>query len=203
MLFTPSAVFLWEAPMDQRDKTFAVLGVVAVIISAGPGIAFATGAIGQDDGGGIDYIAIWSIGGTQTDNQQGLNTDIVEFDVNEHNLTEVTVQLTWTDDELISPFGQRDDVLTMTVEGPPGLAMDPQTAAGSTGDVTISFPLATVPIAEDPDLFEEYDYLDATGTWSVTVSVQALGFRDTGNDWTVLFRYSYYEGRLVEAPEAS
>ena len=50
---------------------------------------------------------------------------------------------------------------------------------------------------------DNYDYMDesATGEWSVTVSVLAAGLRDTGNDWSVSFRYTYYSGRLVENPE--
>jgi hypothetical protein len=187
--------------MDQRDRLIAVLGVIVIISSAGVGAAFASGPPddGDDDVG--DLIIVWSTG-SRSSIENGLNTQVFGVDVPEHNITSVTVRLSWTDDEIVSPLGQRDDTLTITVKGPSTLEEPPQTASGTSGELVLTYDLATIPVTTDPRDLEDHDYVNATGEWEITVSVAAAGLRDTGNDWAVTFSYEFYSGDLREAPEA-
>jgi hypothetical protein len=189
--------------MDQRDKMFALLGVFLVVISAAGGLVFATGLVDQDGDDERVYVAEWSEVQGRMSSQPGTNSGGFDFTLSEHNITQVTVALMWVDDELVGPIGRRDDLLTLTVEGPPALEDGVATLADTDGEVTLNFDTMAVPTETDPDLIGDLDYTDATGDWSVTVSVEPRGLRDTGNDWTVVISYSYYVGRLVEAPEGS
>lgn len=189
--------------MDQRDKMFALTGVFVVILSAGGGLAFATGFIGQDEGDDRVYVAEWSEVEGRMTSQPGTNSGVFDFTVSDHNVTQVTVTLTWVDEEFIGVTGRRDDELTLTVDGPPALQDGVATLADTDGEVSLIFDTTPVPSVTDPDLIGDFDFTDATGDWSVTVSVEPRGLRDTGNDWTVVISYSYYVGRLVEAPEES
>jgi hypothetical protein len=203
MLFYAPSVFVGGASMDQRDRMMAMMGAFIVAVSAVLGTVFATGIVGGDDEGPPNLIAAWNMGGTVSSSEVGLNTQVVTFDVMDHNLTELSVRLAWTDDEIFSPLGQRADILTLDVEPPSTLDANSQTVTGSQGDLSVTFDLATIPSETDPKMFEDFDFLDATGEWTVTVSVNPQGFRDTGNDWTATLSYSFYEGQLFEAPEGN
>jgi hypothetical protein len=146
-----------------------------------------------------EYVAEWYTQ-TGTESISGNNDQVLGIDVGEHNLTIVIVRLTWTDDEFFNPIGQRDDTLTIRVEGPSGVGVDDQ-VSGTSGDLELRFDLGDVPT--DPEAGNIEDYLDetATGEWSVTVSVQAAGLRDTGNSWSISLSYTYYTGRLIDNPE--
>ena len=187
--------------MDQRDRLIAVLGIIVIIFSAGVGAAFAIGPPDGDDDDVGDMIIVWSTG-SRSSIENGLNTQVFRVDVPEHNITSVTVRLSWTDDELFNPIGQRDDTLSITVEGPSTLDEPPQSASGTTGELVVTYDLATVPLTTDPRDLPDHDYVNATGEWEITVSVAAAGLRDTGNDWAVTFSYEFYSGALREAPEA-
>ena len=189
--------------MDQRDKMFTLLGVFVVILSAAGGLAFATGLLDQDGDADMVYVAEWSEIQGRMSSQPGTDSGVFEFTISDHNVTQVTVTLTWVDEELVGLTGRRDDQLTLTVDGPPALDDGVATLADTDGEVSLIFDTTPVPAVTDPDLMGDFDYTDATGDWSVTVSVEPRGFRDTGNDWTVVISYSYYVGRLVEAPEES
>jgi hypothetical protein len=185
--------------MTPRDKRYASIGVICLLLSISLGTAFAAGPLEPPGNLLPDYIADW-----YTDNgnraESGLNNQVVTIDVPEHNLTRVTVRLSWTDDEFVGPLGRRDDTLTLQVEGPSTLDQGSQQDSGTTGEILIVFDLETVPTDDDMNNFEDHDYTNATGDWSVTVSVQPAGFRDSGNDWTVTFSYEFYVGRLIENP---
>ena len=184
--------------MRSQDRKVAFVGVFCVLISIGLGAAFAIGPLEAPDNLLPDYIADWYTGSdTRTGN--GLNDQTQSFNVREHNLTRVTVRLSWTDDERVGLLGRRDDTLTMRVEGPSSLG-DSQEVSGTNGELVLVFDLESVPTDDDVANFESYDYTNATGDWSVTVSVSPAGLRDTGNDWTVSFQYSYYVGRLIDNP---
>ncbi len=175
-----------------------MLGALVVVVSILLGSAFALGPNSPLPSPLDDYVTDWfTETGTMSDS--GTNDMVVSFDVREVNVTSVTVTLTWSDDEFLHPLGRRDDTLTLRVEGPGGVVDDQ--VSGTSGDIQLVFDLADLP--SDTDAANIGDYADESGTgeWSVTISVLAAGLRDTGNDWAVSFRYTYYSGRLVENPE--
>jgi hypothetical protein len=184
--------------MTPRDKRMVGIGVVCLLISMS-GIAFATGPLDAPGNLLPDYIADWYTG-SDSDSETGLNDQVVTMDVRDHNLTRVTVRLSWTDDEFVGPIGRRDDTLTLHVEGPSALDQGPQEMTGTSGELLVVFDLESVPTDDDMDHFEDHDYTNATGDWSITVSVQPAGLRDSGNDWTVTFSYEFYVGRLIQNP---
>ena len=185
--------------MEGRDRSVVMVGVVCVLISVSIGTAFALGPSGPLPSPMDEYVAEWYTQ-TGTWTLDGNNDGVFGVDVREHNLTIVTVGLTWEDDEFFNPIGQRDDTLTIRLEGPAGVSVDDQ-VSGTSGDLELRFDLADVPT--DPEAGNIGDYLDenATGEWSVTVSVQAAGLRDTGNSWSISLSYTYYMGRLIDNPE--
>lgn len=185
--------------MEGRDRRVVFGGVLCVLISVSLGTAFALGPGGPLPSPMDEYVAEWYTQ-TGTWSLDGNNDQVVGIDVGEHNLTIVIIRLTWTDDELINPTGRRDDTLTLRVEGPAGVAVDDQ-VSGTSGDLELRFDLGDVPT--DPEAGNIGDYMDetATGEWSVTVSVQAAGLRDTGNSWSISLSYTYYSGRLIDNPE--
>jgi len=177
----------------------AGIGVFCLLISMSLGAAFAAGPL-QPPGNLLpDYIADWYTGSGGS-SETGLNDQVVTMDVRDHNLTRVTVRLSWTDDEFVGPIGRRDDTLTLHVEGPSTLDQGPQEMTGTSGELLVVFDLESVPTDDDMDHFEDHDYTNATGDWSITVSVQPAGLRDSGNDWTVTFSYEFYVGRLIQNP---
>jgi hypothetical protein len=174
-------------------------GFVALVLSILLGTVLAVGPVGPLPSPMDDFITEWytEIGG---DSQAGLNDQVITFDVSDNNLTSVTVHLTWSDDELLNPIGRRDDTLTLRVEGPPGVDVD-DVVSGTSGDLELQFDLANVPT--DPEAGNIGNYMDqnATGEWSITISVAPQGLRDTGNAWSVSISYTYYLGRLIDNPE--
>ncbi len=185
--------------MEGMDRRVVIVGVLCVLVSVSLGAAFALGPGGPLPSPMDEYVAEWYTQ-TGTESISGNNDQVLGIDVGEHNLTIVIVSLTWTDDEFFTPIGQRDDTLTIRVEGPSGVGVDDQ-VSGTSGDLELRFDLADVPT--DPEAGNIGDYLDetATGEWSVTVSVQAAGLRDTGNSWSISLSYTYYTGRLIDNPE--
>lgn len=185
--------------MEGQDRRVVLIGVLCVLVSVSLGTVFALGPLGPVGEPLDEYVADWYTQ-TGTVGRSGTNDQVVDLNVREANMTSLTVRLTWTDDELVSPLGRRDDQLTLRVVGPSGTGVD-ETVSGTTGDLVLEFDLATVPT--DREASHLGDYLDenATGQWSITVSVEARGFRDTGNDWSVSFAYTYYVGRLIDNPE--
>jgi hypothetical protein len=185
--------------MEGKDRRVVFFGVIAVAFSVLLGTVFALGPGGPLPSPIDDFIADWATE-ARTQSASGTNDQVVDFDVPEHNLTQVTVRLTWQDDELVNPIGRRDDTLFLRVVGPPGVDVDDE-VSGTSGDIELRFNLATVPV--DDEAGNMADYLDenATGEWSVTVSVQPAGLRDTGNDWSVSISYTFYTGRLIDNPE--
>ena len=164
------------------------------------GAAFAVGPLEPPGNLLPDFIADWYTSSGSPLSVDGLNDQVVSMDIREHNLTRVTVRLSWTDDEFVGPLGRRDDTLTMHVEGPSTLDVSSQEDSGTSGELLIVFDLETIPTDDDMDHIEDHDYTNATGDWSITVSVLAAGFRDSGNDWTVTFTYEFYVGRLIQNP---
>ena len=193
--FVPDAVVI----MEGRDRRVVMLGVITVIFCVLLGSVFALGPMGPLPSPLDDYVADWSTE-IRTSSQSGTNDQVVDFDVLDNNLTSMIVTLTWSDDEFINPIGRRDDTLTLRVQGPSGVDAEGE-VSGTTGTLELQFDLADVPI--DREAGNLADYLDenATGEWSVTVSVQPAGLRDTGNDWSVSIRYTFYTGRLIDNPE--
>lgn len=185
--------------MTPRDKRITGIGVICLLLSISLGAAFAVGPLETPGNLLPDYIADWYTG-SGTRGEDGLNDQVVTMDIREHNLTRVTVRLSWTDDEFVGPLGRRDDTLTLHVEGPSTLDQGPQDISGTTGELLIVFDLETIPNDDDMEHFEDHDYTNATGDWSVTVSVLPAGLRDSGNDWTVTLSYEYYMGRLIQNP---
>jgi hypothetical protein len=185
--------------MHEKDRRVAMLGAVALVVSMILGSAFAIGPGGPLPSPLDDYITQWHTQ-TGTMSDSGTNDQVVNFDVRAVNLTSAVVRLTWTDDEVLNPLGRRDDTLTLRVVGPAGVGVD-ETVSGTSGDLELRFDLAEVPT--DTDARHVGDYLDenATGEWSVTVSVLPAGLRDNGNDWAVTISYTYYTGRLIDNPE--
>ena len=177
-----------------------MLGIVVVVVSASVGAALATGPRAPSDIIPIDYVATWN-DASNIRTEAGSNDQVVRFDIPEHNITYVMVRLSWEDDEIVSPFGMRADELTLRVEGPSTLDEEPQTVSGTTGELIVEFTNRVTPSDPDVENMDTYDDTNATGEWSVTVSVLAQGLRDTGNDWTVSFTYEYYTGRMIESPE--
>jgi len=90
--------------------------------------------------------------------------------------------------------------LTLRVSGPDGASAEGE-VSGTSGNLELRFDLAQVPT--DNEVGNLDDYLDesATGEWTMTISVAPAGLRDTGNDWSVSVRYTYYTGRLIDNPE--
>ncbi len=185
--------------MEGRDRKVVMIGVLCVLVSVSLGTVFALGPIGPIGPPLDDYMADWYTQ-TGTSSRSGTNDQVVDFDVQEANVTTLTVRLTWTDDELFNPIGRRDDQLTLRVVGPPGTGVD-ETVSGTAGDLALEFDLATVPTDTEAGNLGLYLDDSATGEWSVTVSVEARGLRDTGNDWSISFAYTYYMGRLIDNPE--
>ncbi len=177
------------------------MGMLALLMSAGLGAAFATGPGGGGGGGTGEVYADWSLMQTRTVSVQGENGETVDFDVPEHNLTSIVVTLTWTDDELISVAGRRADTLTLLVEPPASLEEQPDQLSGAEGSLRVELDLAVVPTDDSPKLLADHDYTNATGTWKVSVTVDARGIRDQGNAWGLTVRYTYYVGRLLPRPE--
>ena len=186
--------------MTPRDKRMAGIGVICLLISLSLGAAFAVGPLEPPGNLLPDYIADWYTSVGSPLSAEGVNDLVVTMDIREHNLTQVTVRLSWTDDEFVGPFGQRDDNLILHVEGPSTLDVGSQEDSGTSGELLIVFDLETIPDDDDMEHFEDHDYTNATGEWSVTVSVQPAGLRDSGNDWTVTFSYEFYVGRLIQNP---
>lgn len=187
--------------MNARDRRFVALGMLALLMSTGLGAAFATGPDGDGGGGGGERYADWTLRQTRTVSAQGENGDTVDIDIPEHNLTSITVTLTWTDDELISVVGRRDDVLTLLVEPPSTLEEQPEARSGAASPLAVALDLAVVPTDDDARHLVDYDYTNATGRWRVSVTVDANGLRDQGNAWGLTVRYTFYVGRLLERQE--
>lgn len=187
--------------MDSRDRMMASLGVIALVMSAGLGTALAVGIVGGGDEEGGVY-ADYSMVQTRTVTFNGHNGQAVDVDIPEHNITNLLAVLTWKDDEAISIIGRRADVLTIVVRGPVQLDQEQQQAQGADGTLRVNFTLADVPSDPDPDPghLKAHDYTNATGTWKVTVTVEARGIRDQGNDWGLSVRYTYYVGRVIPRP---
>lgn len=186
--------------MEGRDRRVMILGVVCVLVSVSLGAAFATGPFEPPDFLPSDYVADWT-SGSNSRAEPGSNDQVIRFNVPEHNITTVTVRLTWTDDEIVSPLGRRDDTLSISVEGPSTLDLPSRTESGTSGELVLEFDIADVPLDTDVGNMGAYDDANATGEWKATVSVQASGLRDTGNDWTLTLSYTFYTGRMVENPE--
>ncbi len=186
--------------MNPKDRMILVVGVAAVLLSAGLGTALATGPL-SPDGDGTVLVADWTEQPSVTLSFPDENTKVIEVEIDKHNITSLVATLTWTDDEIINIGGPRADVLTLLVEGPPGLGVTQPQQSGISGELQVTFALDPPPEDPDPDNFELYDRTNATGTWVITVTVDANGIRDTGNEWTLALRYSYYEGRLLEQAE--
>jgi hypothetical protein len=193
--FVPDAVVI----MEGKDRRVVFLGVIVVALSVLLGTVFALGPMGPLPPPMDDFIADWSTQ-ERTQTANGLNDQVVDFDVMEQNLTRISVHLTWQDDELVSPIGRRDDTLGLRVEGPPGVDVDDQ-VSGTSGDLELTFDLAPVPTDDEAGNIADYLNEDATGTWTITVSVQPAGLRDNGNDWSVSISYTFYTGRLIDNPE--
>ena len=190
--------------MTPRDQRVMLLGVVALVLSAGLGAAFSSGPRQPPDGSLPDLVADWSSTYSNTLSEYRTDSQIVTFEISERNLTRLTVRLMWTDDEIVGPLGRRDDLLTLRVDGPPTLDVDPsQQISGTGGELVLEWDLADVPTDPDPEHFADHAYDNATGSWEVRVSVEPRGLRDTGNDWTVSVSYTYYVGRLLETPGES
>lgn len=183
--------------MEGKDRRVVMLGVIVVAFSVLLGSVFALGPMGPLPEPMDDFIADWAVQ-TRTSSQGGSDDQVVDFDVREHNLTRMTVRLTWTDDELVNPIGRRDDTLTLRVRSPSG---EDDMVSGTTGELELTFDLASVPTDTDARNVEDYMDDEATGEWSVTVSVEPAGLRDTGNDWSVSISYTFYVGRLIDNPE--
>ncbi len=90
--------------MDRRDRMFALLGGIIIIMSAGAGLAFATGALDVDGDDDTQYIVEWFEMPAPTTSQPGTNSNVFDITLPEHNITQVSISLSWTDDELVSPF---------------------------------------------------------------------------------------------------
>ncbi|UCC92422.1 MAG: hypothetical protein JSW25_07040 [Thermoplasmata archaeon] len=185
--------------MESTDRRVVFYGVIAVALSVLLGSVFALGPVGPLPDPMDDFIADWTTQSSSV-SQSGNDDSVVSFDLAVHNLTEVTVSLTWQDDEFVNPLGRRDDTLTLQVEGPPGVSVDDR-VTGTSGELTLTFDLANVPTDEDAANIGDYLNDDATGEWRITVSVVPAGLRDTGNSWSVSVSYSYYTGRLIDNPE--
>jgi hypothetical protein len=185
--------------MEGQDRRVVFFGVIIVALCVLMGTVFAIGPLGPLPSPMDDFIADWNTQ-TRTMSDSGLNDQVVDFDVREHNLTVVIVSLTWTDDERVNPIGRRDDTLTLRVRGPAGVAADDE-VSGTSGNLELRFDLADVPTDPDAGSLSNYLNEDGTGEWSVTVSVLPAGLRDTGNDWSVSISYTFYTGRLIDNPE--
>jgi len=177
------------------------MGMLALLLSAGLGAALATGPDGDGGGGTGEQYADWSLRQTRTVSVQGENGETVDIDIPEHNLTSITFTLTWTDDEIISVIGRRDDVLSLLVEPPSTLEEQPEAQSGSVSPLAVALDLAVVPTDDDAKHLADYDYTNATGRWKVSVTVDANGVHDQGNAWGLTVRYTFYTGRLLERPE--
>jgi hypothetical protein len=188
--------------VDPRDRMMVVLGIVAVVMSAGLGTALHTGLVGGGEGKGEVY-ADWSQIETRTISFDGYNSKPLDVVIPEHNLTRLDAVLTWKDDEAFDPLGLRADILTLQVVGPPDLGAQQPRQSGTAGKLGVNFTLANVPSDPDPKHMSKYDYTNGTGTWKVTVTVDAKGLRDKGNDWGLAIRYTYYVGRLLPRQEAT
>jgi len=185
--------------MEGKDRRVVFFGVVVVALSVLLGSVFALGPMGPLPSPMDDFIVDWNTE-KRTMSESGLDDQVVDFDIREHNLTVMIVTLTWSDDEFLNPIGRRDDTLTLRVQGPSGVSADGE-VSGTSGNLELRFDLADVP--NDADAGNLAEYLDetATGEWSVTVSVAPAGFRDNGNDWSVSISYTFYTGRLIDNPE--
>ena len=187
--------------MEQKDRLILMVGVAAVLLSAGFGTALATGGLDDRDDD-RNLVADWSKTRTKSLDYDETNTRTLEVLIEEHNITSLVATLTWTDDEVVTiPGGFREDVLTLLVEGPPNLDVSQPQQTGTAGELQVVYTLDPVPDDPDPDNFDLYDRTNATGTWLVTITVDANGIRDTGNDWTLVITYTYYEGQLIEVQE--
>jgi hypothetical protein len=173
--------------MNPKDRMILMAGVVAILLSAGFGTALATGPI-MDDDDGPALVADWSINPSVTNTFDEENTQVLEVAIDEHNITSLVATLTWTDDEIVNIGGPRADVLTLMVEGPPGLGVTQPQQSGTSGELQVTFVLDPPPVDPDPDNFENYDRVNATGTWVISVTVDANGIRDTGNAWSLTLR---------------
>lgn len=186
--------------MNPKDRMILMVGVVSILLSAGFGTALAVGPQGGDDGGSV-LVADWSRNPSVTDTFNEENTQVLEVAIDKHNVSSLVATLTWTDDEVVNIGGPRADVLTLMVEGPPGLGVTQPLQSGTSGELQVTFVLDPPPDDPDPDNFETYDRTNATGTWVISVTVDANGIRDSGNAWSLTLRYTYYEGRLLEQTE--
>jgi hypothetical protein len=176
------------------------LGLVAFLLSAGPGYALATGPGPPPPGGDADLYADWSMTQTRSRGIDGENGDVVDIDVPEHNVTSLTVTLTWTDDEIVNVGGFRADVLTLLVEPPSTLDQDVPLQSGTESPLSAHFDPTTVPTDDNPKNLKDHDFTNATGRWRVSVTVDANGIRDQGNAWSLMVTYTYYVGRLLPKP---
>lgn len=177
--------------------------MLAFLLSAGPGYALATGPVGSPDGDAADLYADWTMVRTRSVGIDGENGDVVDVDIPEHNVTSVTVTLSWTDDEIVNVGGFRADVLTLLVEPPATLDQEQPQQSGTEAPLTVRFDPTTVPTDDDPKHLPDHDFANATGRWRVTVTVDPRGVRDQGNAWSLTLTYSYYIGRLLPKPEGA
>jgi len=155
--------------------------------------------------GSAKYQIEWLGRGPQSMSESGNNGATVNFDLNQKNLTSVNVVLTWTDDELFSPGGVRADTLSISVDAP-GLTV--QSDSGTGGEASVMYSVNNAPSAvQDVSSGDVNENLEThqselgMGQWSVTVDVQAAGFLDTGNSWSLSISYSWYEAKVSEMAE--
>jgi len=130
------------------------------------------------------------------------------------NLHMVRFRLSWRDN-IKPPGGAANDVFRLTVTPPAGFEM---TANGTSENLTLLFPLASIPVnrtveGKDIDSVTQAvsDSLGSTmgrGTWLVEIeALECGGFRDSennwiddpGNYWDLAVHYEYYEITVTEA----
>jgi hypothetical protein len=167
----------------------------------------------------VVYRSYWvnfTLGSGNLDNQrdftgEGLVTTL-NLTMDQPNLHMVRFRLSWRDN-IKPPGGDPNDVFRLTVTPPKGNSM---TANGSTENLTVLFPLASIPLNRTMEGTSQgevgqkaQEQLGSTlgvGIWLVQVeAVECGGFRDAednfiadpGNLWDLAIHYEFYQVTVI------
>ena len=140
------------------------------------------------------YIVNFTMGGGNLDNQRDYTrkdmTTTLNATIDVDNLHLVRLRLTWRDN-VKPPGGPSNDLFRITVTPPDGFGLN---ASGTTENLTLLFPLASIPINRTMEGKDEDAVRDEVtnalgsnlgkGTWLIQIqAVECGGWRDTYNTW--------------------
>ena len=190
---------------ESSDRTFAIFGVVVVVLAAGFIVA-------HDDVSSEAARFNWQVTFQETSHDENENgdlqegdSDVFEYDWQFMNITVVEFVLTWNDDN--DPTNQPDN-FRLDFEGPNGQSNSEQ---GSSGTVTLTETLSSTPDtfrvdrstkAQAQAKADTFASEEGMGNWSVTVTLtnaaSIFPINDSSNSYELSIDVTYFNSNLAK-----